>query len=86
MDPIELSKKYADDADYFSNLLVASYLHIKPIHATKFEAIILACKNTSIAYAALAAATTESAIQLARSDVNKYAMEIDKARAAFASF
>jgi hypothetical protein len=82
MDPIELSKKYADDANYFSNLLLASHLHIRAEHAAKLEAIILANKKTAAAYAVLATAPSESA----RQAVNHWVLEIDRARAAFANF
>lgn len=82
MDPVELSKKYADDADYFSNLLLASHLHIRAEHAAKFEAIILATKKTAAAYALLVTAPSESA----RQTVNQCALEVTHAQAAFAAF
>jgi hypothetical protein len=83
MDPaVKLSKKYAEDADYFSDLLAASHDHIKPEHVTKFEAIIAATKKTAAAYAVLAMAPSESA----RQTVNRCVLEIDRARAAFAAF
>jgi len=84
-DPMELSKKYKEDAIYFSNLLEGSRQYIQAKHAAKFETLIIAYINTSNAYAVYAIAITHEEVTAARCDVNKYAMEIQAARAAFAA-
>jgi len=80
-DPLEISKNYAHNATYFKELLEASRDHIRPEYVAKFEAIILACERAAHAYGAVATAPTPSA-QL---DANNAAMDVVRARAAFAA-
>jgi len=80
-DPLEISKNYAHNAKYFQELLEASRSHIRPEYAAKFEAIIIACKTAADAYATLATNATVTA----RLHANNSAMDVVRARTAFAS-
>ena len=80
-DPLEISKNYAKNACYFTELLEASRAHIRPEYAAKFEAIILACEWAAHAYGVVATAPTPSA----RLDATNAAMDVVRARAAFAA-
>jgi hypothetical protein len=77
------SKQHAEDADYFKKLLEASRDHIWPVYAIKFEAIIIASLAAAEAYAKLAKASASEEVA-ARFAANQCAMEVEKAKAAFA--
>ena len=85
MNPIELSKKYKEDAEYFSNLLKASIIKNERFIET-YEALIQACHTTSTAYGVLATATTDAEIAAARRDVNNYAVQVQTALSAVRLF
>lgn len=77
------SKQHAEDATYFKQLLEVSRDRIKPVNAAKFEAIIIASLAAAEAYAKLAKASA-SEEAAARFIANQCAMEVEKAKAAFA--
>lgn len=80
---LKQSKQHADDAEYFKELLEASRDHIRPANAAKFEAIVIASLAAAEAYAKLAkASASEEAV--AQFMANQCAMEVEKAKAAFA--
>jgi hypothetical protein len=83
MTAFEQSKTYAENADYFKQLLDASRDHIRPAYAAKFEAIVTASLAAAEAYAKLAKASL-SEEATARLAANQCAMEVEKAKAAFA--
>jgi hypothetical protein len=83
--PLELSKKYKEDAEYFSNLLKASIIKNERFIDT-YEALIQACYSASTAYGVYAAATTDAEIVTARRDVNTYAMQVQTALSAVRLF
>ena len=80
---LKQSKQHADDADYFKRLLEASRDRIKPANAAKFEAIITASLVAAEAYTKLAKASL-SEEAAARFMAHQCAMEVEKAKAAFA--
>lgn len=84
MTAFEQSKTYAENADYFKELLEASRDHIRPAYAAKFEAIVMASLAAAEAYAKLAKASSSSEEATARFAANQCAMEVEKAKAAFA--
>jgi hypothetical protein len=74
---------YIQNAEYFKELLAASRDHIRPAYAAKFEAIITASLAAAEAYAKLAkASASEEAV--AQFVANQCAMDVEKAKAAFA--
>jgi len=77
------SKQHAEDATYFKQLLEASRDHIRPAYAAKFEAIGTASLAAAEAYAKLAKASA-SEEAAARLTANQCALEVEKAKAAFA--
>jgi len=83
--PLELSKKYKEDAEYFSNLLKSASIKNERFIET-YEALIQACHDASTAYGALAAATTDAEIRTARRDVNNSTMQVQTARSAVRLF
>ena len=84
-DPIELSKKYKQDAYYFTDLLKAASIKNQRFIET-YEALIQACHAASAAYMAYATATTDATIATARRDVNTYAMQVQTALSAVRLF
>ena len=80
---LKQSKTYSENAEYFKELLEASRDHIRPAYAAKFEAIIIASLAAAEAYAKLAKASPEEEA-IARLAANQCAMEVEKAKAAFA--
>jgi hypothetical protein len=79
----EQSKTYAENAEYFKQLLEASRDHIRSAYAAKFEAIIIASLAAAEAYAKLANASP-SEETAARLIANQCAMDVEKAKKAFA--
>jgi hypothetical protein len=63
---------------------VTSRDHIRPAYAAKFEAIVTASLAAAEAYAKLAKASSSSEEATARLAANQCAMEVEKAKAAFA--
>ena len=80
---LKQSKQYAENAEYFKELLAASQDKIRPAYAAKFEAIARASMAAAEAYAKLAKASP-SEEATARLVANQCAMEVEKAKAAFA--
>jgi hypothetical protein len=80
---LKQSKQYAENADYFKELLESSRDKIRPAYAAKFEAIAIASLAAAEAYAKLAKASP-SEETAARFVANQCAMEVEKAKAAFA--